>query len=606
VENLSVKPCLAKYSKQILKTLLILSIAMYFLHVFFYANTTLLQAQVSPKVLWVSRVPDNGTVWFISYALIENELVLYTISSGGIITFLRLSNGEILRYVKLKATPIFALPIPYLHGSSSFMTTDIVVGVASSLLRISSVNGSTMWVVNLSSQVVSGAIVGDVDSDGIWDIIAGDSQGNVYLVSSSSGKIMWFSRTYYSAPNIIGIAGFYVYSGSSSSEFAVTAFKPDGSWKWVNLGNLAGISNPQVYASYIDVVVDVNGDGYKDVVVATDSSIVMLDSRSGSALWTKPMSLRPHIVSRTLNDCDGDGLYDIVVGTENGVYILSSASGTVIWSRPIGYVFSIDNFYWRDLNKDGYTEIIVATSKGIYMLSGRNGEIIWLYEPGSLATSVEWSWIQGSEQDIDGDKNPDPLAGTSNGYIIALSASNLVTTTSPTVTIITEPITPAPINTTVTKTVTITSAQTVSITIARLYTTISTTTVFTTTPLTITLTSPYTTTFTQFVPTTITTTLHKIETQTLTTTTTIPTTITTTTTAFKTVTTTATLPVTTTVTVVQPPTTYTITKIVTSTVPESTLTITMRPLFSEDFIALAISVAMIITSTAIGLRLRRR
>jgi len=546
VENFSNKLCLAKHSKQILKTLLILSIiAMYFLYTFFYANTTLLQAQASPKVLWVSRVPDNGTVWFISYALIGNELVLYTISSGGIITFLRLSNGEILRYVKLNTTPIFALPIPYLHDGTSLLTTDIVVGVASSLLRISSVNGLTMWVVNLSSQVVNGSIVDDVDGDRIWDIVAGDSQGNVYLVSGNSGKIMWSRKT--GSTPIIGVDNFYAYSGSSSSNFVVTAFNPDGTLKWVrNLS--AGISNPGVYASYINTGVDVNGDGYKDVVIATDSSIVMLDGRSGSTLWTKPMSVRPHIVSRTLNDCDGDGLYDIVVGTENGVYILSSTSGTVIWSRPIGYVFSIDNFYWRDLNKDGYYEIIVATSKGIYMLSGRNGETIWLYEPGSHTTSVEWSWIQGSEQDIDGDKNPDPIVGTSDGYIMALSALDLVTTTSPTVTS-----TPAPINITVTKTVTITSGQTISITITMLYTTTSTTTVFTTTPLTITLTSPYTTIFTQFVPTT--TPLHKIETQTLTTT--------------------------------------------------ATITIE-KSLFSEETTALAISITMIVASVLIRIRLRKR
>ena len=69
---------------------------------------------------------------------------------------------------------------------------------------------------------------------------------------------------------------------------------------------------------------------------------------------------------------------------------------------------------------------------------------------------------------------------------------------------------------------------------------------------------------------------------------------------------------TTTVTVTQSPITYTITsmvtrtEVVTITVPESTLTITLRPLFSEDLVALAVAVAMVIASIAIGLKLRKR
>jgi hypothetical protein len=566
---------------------------MYFLYTFLFATTTLLQAQASPKVLWVSRVPDNRSVLFISYAYVKNELVLYAVSPGGI-TFLRLSNGEILRYVKLETTPVFALPIPYLYDGYTFMTTDIVVGVAGSLLRISPVNGSITWAVNLSSTVKSGAIAGDADGDGIWDIIAGDSQGNVYLVSGNSGKILW-SRKTGSAP-VIGIAtkkpvsyihrgfylrypspGFYVYSGSSSSKFVVTAFNPDGSVEWTT-DLTTGINSPQEYASYIDVV---EKDIYKYVAVATDSSITILDGESGYYTYTLQMNL-PHIVSKTLRNN-----FDTVVGAADGVCIIGGwwpwIFISISWCKPIGYVFSIDLFYWGDLNRDNLTEIIVASRQGVYMLDGGNGDTIWFYKPGSLVTSVGWSLIQDSEQDIDGDGYPDPIVGTSDGYIMALSASNLVTTTSPTVTT-----TPAPIIMTVTKTVTITSTQTVSITITRLFTTTSTTTVFTTTPLTITLTSPYTTTFTQFVPTT--TTLHKIETQTLTTTTTISKTITTA--IPTTITTTTTLPTTITVREI----TYT---------PTTTITIG-KSLFSEETTALTISITMIVTSILIGIKLRRR
>ena len=585
------KPHIAGYSRRITVTWLILYILLLsFPYEFFSSTDTLLEAQSPPRVIWVSRVPDNGTVWFISYGLVKSEMVIYVVSSSGI-TFLRMGSGEILQYIRSNASIVFALPIPYIHDGNQFLTTDIVVGTASSLLRINSINGSTMWRIKLSSQVASGSIVDDVDGDRVWDVVAGDLQGNVYLVSSSTGRIIW-SRKTSSAP-IIGIAGLHVYSGSSSSNFTVSAFYPNGTLKWVR--NLAtGIGNPQPYASYIDVAVDVNGDGSRDVVVATDSSIIMLDGKTGSILWTKPMSLRPRIVSRTLNDCDGDGLHDIVVGTENGVYVLSSTSGTVIWSKPIGYVFSIDNFYWGDLDKDGYKDIVVGSSYGVYMLSGRSGETIWFYEPGSLATSVEWSWIWGSEQDIDGDKNQDPLVGTNNGYILALSASNRTITTPTTTTVtvtttVTQPITTTYTTTTTatrvttttdtkttTQTQTTTATTTVTQAVPTFYTITKTETVHVTSPLTTTITSPYTTTITQIIPATITTTLHKTETQTLTTTATTPTIIT-----VKEV-----------ITVKEA--TY---------IPTAT---TIIELFSEATVALGIGIAMIIVATLIGLWLIRR
>jgi hypothetical protein len=117
---------------------------------------------------------------------------------------------------------------------------------------------------------------------------------------------------------------------------------------------------------------------------------------------------------------------------------------------------------------------------------------------------------------------------------------------------------------------------------------------------TVTITNPITIPITQTVTKTVTQAIASITTETLT----KPTTIT--------------QLITTTVTVAQPPTTYTttITKTVvvserttvtvTTTVPESTLTITAKPLFSEDFIALAIAVAMVVTSTAIGIKLRKK
>jgi len=142
---------------------------------------------------------------------------------------------------------------------------------------------------------------------------------------------------------------------------------------------------------------------------------------------------------------------------------------------------------------------------------------------------------------------------------------------------IVSPTAPTPsIITTVVTTLTITSPTTITTT----YTTTKTTTSTITSPITIITSSPITVTNTQTIV--------------------------------------VTQPVTTTVISTQPPTTYTttkvvtaslltaITKTVTSTVPEYTLTITEKPLFSEEITALIIAIIMITTSTAIGVKLKKR
>lgn len=391
-----------------------------------YAVVFQAQMQTSPRELWVYRDPFNHTIWFISYAIIKNNLVTYAISSD--ITILRMSDGGILSHIKTDYMPTFALPIPHIHDGTAYLTTDLVVSAGRTLLRVSLIDESTVWKINLTSQITSGTLLEDVDGDKIWDLLVGDSTGNVYLVSSRNGTIIWLRNT--NTMPVIGIADFYVYSGSKQTNWTVSKYNLDGTLLWAR--NLTmGVENPWEYRTYIDLIADTNGDGYKEVAVATDTSVVLLDGFNGSILWSKPFTIKPHMVLRANGDYDGDGVHDILVGTDNGVYMLSSISGKLLWSNPVGYVFSIDNYYYGDLNSDGYREIVISTDKGVYMLNGKNGEILWFYKPDRSVTSTAWRWVWTSDEDIDGDGYPDPLIGTGNGYIIALSTASIEITPTP-------------------------------------------------------------------------------------------------------------------------------------------------------------------------------
>ena len=411
-----------------LKYSLIASLIMIIIIFGFTEPPKLLQSQPSTNVLWTSKLPADDTVWFISYAILDSDLYAYAASSGGI-SLLRLNDGKILWYEKTNVTPTFALPL-LIYGNK--LTTDIVIGENKILKRFSLVNRTTIWSILNLNRITSGSLIEDINGDKIWEILVGDSSGMVFLISGKDGKIICGNKT---GPGpVIGISGFYAYSGSSSKYWQVAALSSNCNLKWTR--NLTtGIANPFSYQTYIDVIADINGDGYKDVAVATDGSVILLSGYDGSILWSKPMSVQPLMVLRANKDYNGDGVHDIVVGTRNGVYMLSSTSGTVIWSNPIGYVFFIDNFYSGDLDKDGYTELAVGTDKGTYLLNGKNGEVLWLYGP-KLSTAVAWSWVHGSEQDIDSDGYQDPLMGTHNGYIMALSAVRTETVTVTTATTI--------------------------------------------------------------------------------------------------------------------------------------------------------------------------
>jgi len=150
---------------------------------------------------------------------------------------------------------------------------------------------------------------------------------------------------------------------------------------------------------------DINADGVKDLVVATENywTLVFNGNSSGSAdiLWyysTYFGSINTGSVDyeqglQIASDLNGDNHEDVIIGTAGGnefVYALNGLTGAVLWefgnsaTTDDGDIMGLD--VKRDFNNDGIPDVLMTASGNestgsgrfsVYLLNGVNGNQIW-------------------------------------------------------------------------------------------------------------------------------------------------------------------------------------------------------------------------------------
>jgi M6 family metalloprotease-like protein len=112
---------------------------------------------------------------------------------------------------------------------------------------------------------------------------------------------------------------------------------------------------------------DINGDGYLDVVLADSANIFALN-RNGSLLDNFPIKI--HLSTQTqssivLADVSGDSLPDIVFGSPNGGVLAYNGNGKKIVEFPFGTgkkAYSTPLVF--DMNGDGRSELLIGSDDG--------------------------------------------------------------------------------------------------------------------------------------------------------------------------------------------------------------------------------------------------
>ncbi|XAR68857.1 Lambda-carrageenase [Bertholletia excelsa] len=219
--------------------------------------------------------------------------------------------------------------------------------------------------VNVDSHILCTPVIADIDNDGVSEMVVAVSY--------------FFDHEYYDNPEHLkelgGIdIGKYVAGG-------IVVFNLDTKQvKWtLELDHSTDTGDFRAYVYSSPTVVDLDGDGYLDILVGTSYGLFYVLDHKGKVREKFPLEMaeiQGAVVAADIND---DGKIELVTTDAHGNVAAWTAQGKEIWETHVKSLIAQGPSV-GDVDGDGHTDVVVPTLSGnIYVLSGRDGSNVRPY-----------------------------------------------------------------------------------------------------------------------------------------------------------------------------------------------------------------------------------
>ena len=230
----------------------------------------------------------------------------------------------------------------------------------------------------LGSGVVSTPAIGDLDGDGVPEVVFNNDAGggSTVVLDGATGALEWSiaGMDAYSGPSLgdidgDGLGDVVTSSGSCLGPHTVYAYDHTGREMWRTAIGTAC----ETYAN----LTDLDGDGDVEVIM----NEYVLDGATGAVLFTLDLSVAgSNWGAPAVADMDNDGTQEIMLENE-----LFDASGNLLWTCGTGGVGTFPQPVNVDSDDEG--ELLVA-GLGRMTLCDDDGTQLWSRTYGSYGTAV--------------------------------------------------------------------------------------------------------------------------------------------------------------------------------------------------------------------------
>lgn len=271
--------------------------------------------------------------------------------------------------------------------------------------------GLKMWHLDVEEIITTPPIIADLKNDGSLEVLVLTNNGNIICINGRSGKLKWN----YQLPSPInwGSTSLAVSDLQNNGKKEIIAadndgnlfcLKEDGSVLWSKKFTDKFNSAPAIG--------QLTEKGEENILIGSDLSPLICFSSKGKELW-RVKTEKSSGSSPLICNIDDDNIPEILVGTGKQLTLFNN-EGKKLWSFKMrGEVHDAISF--GDLDNDNSMEIIVADLLGDVIALNNKGEVLW---KSNINKRVRRS---ATIADIDGDSKPEILIA---GYSSVLFVYN--------------------------------------------------------------------------------------------------------------------------------------------------------------------------------------